>query len=48
MSSYVSNEELFILQRMIDGDENAFKYFFDTYYEDHCKFVNSYLRNEPL
>ncbi len=48
MSSYVSNEELFILQRMIDGDENAFKYFFDTYYEDLCNFVNSYLRNEPL
>ncbi|MCE5347381.1 MAG: RNA polymerase sigma-70 factor [Bacteroidales bacterium] len=48
MKSETSNEELFILQRMIEGDENAFKYFFDTYYEDLCNFVNSYLRDEAL
>ncbi len=48
MNSYVSDEELFILQRMIDGDEIAFKYFFDTYYDDLCNFVNSYLRDKPL
>lgn len=48
MKKNVSEEELFILQRMIDGDENALKYFFDTYYDDLCNFVNSYLRDESL
>jgi RNA polymerase sigma-70 factor (ECF subfamily) len=48
MKPNVSNEELFILQKMIDGDENALKYFFDTYYDDLCNFVNSYLRDESL
>ena len=43
-----SNEEFFIIQRMVDGDENAFKYFFDTYYDDLCNFVNGYLRDETL
>ena len=44
----VSKEEIFILQRMIEGDEDAFKYFFDTYYDDLCNFVNSYLREESI
>jgi RNA polymerase sigma-70 factor (ECF subfamily) len=48
MKSKVSNEEFFILQKMIQGDEDAFKYFFDTYYDDLCNFVNSYLRDETL
>lgn len=48
MNSNVSNEEFFIIQRMIGGDENAFKYFFDSYYEDLCNFVNGYLRDETL
>ena len=48
MTEKVSSEELFILQRMIEGDEDAFKYFFDTYYDDLCNFVNAYLRNETL
>lgn len=48
MKQELSNGEFFILQRMIDGDEKAFKYFFDTYYDDLCNFVNSYLRDEPL
>lgn len=48
MKKEASNEELFILQRMIEGDENAFKYFFDTYYEDLCCFANTYLRDESL
>ncbi|OFX36093.1 MAG: hypothetical protein A2W90_22455 [Bacteroidetes bacterium GWF2_42_66] len=33
---------------MIEGDEDAFKYFFDTYYDDLCNFVNSYLRDQTL
>lgn len=48
MKSNVSNEEIFILQRMIEGDENAFKFFFDTYYDNLCNFVNSYIRDETL
>ncbi len=48
MKESVSKEEFFILQKMIEGDENAFKYFFDTYYDDLCNFVNSYLRDETL
>ena len=48
MKKNVSNEEFFIIQRMVEGDENAFKYFFDTYYDDLCNFVNGYLRDETL
>lgn len=48
MKTNVSNEEFFIIQRMVEGDENAFKYFFDTYYDDLCNFVNGYLRDETL
>ncbi len=48
MTQNVSQEEYFILQRMIDGDESAFKYFFDTYYDDLCNFVNGYLKDEVL
>ena len=48
MKQSASNEESFILRRMIEGDENAFKYFFDAYYDDLCNFVNSYLRDESL
>jgi len=33
---------------MIEGDEDAFKYFFDTYYDSLCNFANSYLRDEVL
>lgn len=31
---------------MIDGDMDAFKYFFDTYYSDLCNFVNLYVKNQ--
>jgi len=48
MVQKVTNEEHFILQKMIEGDENAFKYFFDTYYDDLCNFINCYIRDEAL
>jgi RNA polymerase sigma-70 factor (ECF subfamily) len=48
MKQSVSKEEFFILQKMIEGDEHAFKYFFDTYYDDLCNFANGYLRDEAL
>lgn len=44
----VSKEEIFILQKMVEGDVKAFKYFFDTYYEELCNFVNCYLRDKTL
>lgn len=44
----MTNEELFILQQMIAGDEHALKYFFDTYYDDLCNFANTYLHDETL
>ena len=33
---------------MIEGDKDAFKYFFDRYYNDLCNFVNIYLHNQTL
>ncbi len=48
MDRNISEQELFILQKMIEGDERAFKYFFDSYYDDLCNFVNGYLRDETL
>lgn len=44
----MSNGEIFILHKMVEGDESAFKYFFDTYYDDLCNFVNSYIRDEII
>jgi len=44
----VPKEEAFILRKMVEGDEDAFKYFFDTYYDDLCNFVNGYMRDEAL
>ena len=48
MKPKIPGEDFFILQKMIEGDEDAFKYFFDTYYDDLCNFVNSYLRDQTL
>ena len=44
----ISSQEYFVLQKMVSGDEEAFKYFFDTHYDDLCNFVNSYLRDTIL
>ncbi|WP_120275153.1 RNA polymerase sigma-70 factor [Mangrovibacterium diazotrophicum] len=43
-----NQEEQFIIQRMIEGDKRAFKYFFDKYYRELCNFVNIYLKDEML
>lgn len=48
MKSKDSSEEVFILQKLIEGDEDALKYFFDTYYDDLCNFVNSYIQSETF
>ena len=33
---------------MIDGDQLAFRYFFDKYYRELCNFVNLYLKDQVL
>lgn len=39
---------MFIVNQMIDGNKQAFKYFFDKYYNELCNFVNIYLHNNDL
>ncbi|RKD86455.1 RNA polymerase sigma-70 factor (ECF subfamily) [Mangrovibacterium diazotrophicum] len=48
MAGSGNQEEQFIIQRMIEGDKRAFKYFFDKYYRELCNFVNIYLKDEML
>ncbi len=43
-----NKQELFIIQKMVEGDTKAFKYFFDEYYADLCNFVNIYLNDRDL
>ena len=43
-----NSDELFIIKRMIDGDKQAFRYFFDKYYAELCNFVNIYLKDTVL
>lgn len=42
----IDAKELFIINKMINGDRDAFKHFFDTYYSDLCNFVNLYIKNQ--
>jgi len=44
----ITNEELFIVKKMIEGDIDSFKYFFDRYYSDLCNFVHIYLHDQVL
>lgn len=48
MAKEITNDELFIVRKMIDGDIDSFKYFFDRYYYDLCNFVNVYLHDQSL
>lgn len=48
MTKEFSNEELFIIRKMIEGDVDSFKYFFDKYYNELCNFVNIYLHDPVL
>ncbi len=43
----INDEERFIFARMAEGDEEAFRFFFEKYYTDLCNFVNIYL-NDPI
>lgn len=48
MDPQINKDELFIVQKMIDGDRNAFRYFFEKYYTDLCNFVNIYVHDTIL
>lgn len=42
------SDELFIFERMADGDQHALRYFFDKYYDNLCNYVNLYLHNRSV
>lgn len=48
MTKDINGDELFLLKKMIDGDIDSFKYFFDRYYNDLCNFVHIYLHDQVL
>lgn len=48
MAKEITTEELFIVKKMIDGDIDSFKYFFDIYYDNLCNFVHVYLHDQVL
>ncbi|MEN6457201.1 MAG: RNA polymerase sigma-70 factor [Prolixibacteraceae bacterium] len=48
MDPQINKDELFIAQKMIEGDRNAFRYFFEKYYTDLCNFVNLYVHDTVL
>ncbi len=43
-----NDEEQFIFNQMIEGDKNAFRFFFDKYYTDLCNLVNIYIHNKEI
>jgi RNA polymerase sigma-70 factor (ECF subfamily) len=47
-SDHNFSDELFIFNRMADGDHLALRFFFDKYYEDLCNYVNLYIRNQSV
>lgn len=44
----INREELFIFQRMVDGDKRAFRFFFDKYYTDLCNFIHLYTNDSEI
>lgn len=42
------SDELFIFERMADGDQRALRYFFDKYYDNLCNYVNLYVRDKSV
>ncbi|HEY5591948.1 MAG TPA: RNA polymerase sigma-70 factor [Paludibacter sp.] len=54
MSTYQTNtehhfsDELFIFERMAEGDQRALRFFFDKYYDNLCNYVNIYVRSKSV
>jgi RNA polymerase sigma-70 factor (ECF subfamily) len=44
----INDEEQFIFRRMVEGDKDAFRFFFDKYYTDLCNLVNIYIHDEMM
>ncbi len=44
----ISGEELFVFNRMVEGDKEAFRFFFEKYYSDLCNLVNLYLHDPVM
>ncbi|WP_320167738.1 RNA polymerase sigma-70 factor [Mangrovibacterium marinum] len=44
----IKDEELYIFNRMVKGDKEAFRFFFEKYYSDLCNLVNLYLRDPMI
>ena len=47
-SAMIKDEELFIFNRMAEGDKDAFRFFFEKYYPDLCNLVNLYLHDSMM
>jgi RNA polymerase sigma-70 factor, ECF subfamily len=43
-----NDEEQFIFRRMVEGDKDAFRFFFEKYYTDLCNLVNIYIHDEAM
>ena len=48
MTSENNISELFLLDKLKEGDKDSFKFFFEAYYSDLCNYVNLFVRNESL
>ncbi len=44
----IRDEELFVFNRMVEGDKEAFRFFFEKYYSDLCNLVNLYLHDPVM
>lgn len=44
----IKEEETFIFNRMVDGDKEAFRFFFERYYADLCNLVHIYLHDPVI
>ncbi|MGV8092097.1 MAG: RNA polymerase sigma-70 factor [Mangrovibacterium sp.] len=44
----IKDEEIFIFNRMVEGDQEAFRFFFEKYYPDLCNLVNLYLHDPVM
>jgi RNA polymerase sigma-70 factor, ECF subfamily len=41
----ITEEESYIFKKMVEGDKEAFRFFFEKYYSDLCNLVNLYLHD---
>jgi RNA polymerase sigma-70 factor (ECF subfamily) len=44
----IRDEEMFVFNRMVEGDKEAFRFFFEKYYSDLCNLVNLYLHDPVM